>query len=77
MENKFQFSNKTGQRGVPTKYFGTLGQQVEKRYCPGQNGTSGHFSYEHILQFVTVNASPKYVIMSLTENGSLYNVLYV
>ena len=46
MEYKFQFSNKTGQRGVPTKSFGTSGQQVEKRYCPGQNGTSGHFILE-------------------------------
>ena len=46
MENKFQFSDKTGQRGVPTKSFGTSGQQVEKRYCPGQNGTSGHFTRE-------------------------------
>ena len=36
--------NKTGQRGVPTKSFGTQGQQVEKWYCPGQNGTSGHFT---------------------------------
>ena len=43
IENKFQIFNKTGQRGIPTKSFGTLGQQVEKRYCPGQNGTSGHF----------------------------------
>ena len=40
MGNKFQFFNNTGQRGVPTKSFGTLGQQ-----CPGENGTSGHFSY--------------------------------
>ena len=39
MEHKFQFLNKTGQRGVPTKCFGTPGQQVEKQYCPVQNGT--------------------------------------
>ena len=44
MVNKFQFLNKTGQRGVPTKSFETSGQQVEKRYCPGQSGTSGHFN---------------------------------
>ena len=44
MENKFQFLKKTGQRGVPTKSFGTPGKQVEKRYCPGQNGTSGDFN---------------------------------
>ena len=43
MENKFQFFNKTGQRGIPTKSFRIPGQQVEKRYCPVQNGTSGHF----------------------------------
>ena len=51
MENTFQFSNKTGQRGVPTKSFGTPEQQVEKRYCPGQNGTSGHFNIEDHLMF--------------------------
>ena len=44
MEDKFQFFNKTGQRGVPTKSFGTSGQQVEKRYCPSQNGMSSHFT---------------------------------
>ena len=44
MENKFQFFNKTGQRGIPMKSFGTPGQ---KQYCPGQNGTSGHFSQDH------------------------------
>ena len=43
MENKFQFFNKTGQRGIQMKSFGTPGQEVEKQYCPGQNGTSGHF----------------------------------
>ena len=32
MEDKCQVFNKTGQRGVvPTKCFGTQGQQVEKR----------------------------------------------
>ena len=30
------------------KSFGTPGQQVEKRYCPGQNGTSGHFTLNRI-----------------------------
>ena len=44
MENKLQFFNKTGQRGIPLKSLGTPGQHVEKRYCPGQNGTSGHFT---------------------------------
>ena len=44
MENKFQFFNKTGQRDIPMKSFGTLEQQIEKRYCPGKNGTSGHFT---------------------------------
>ena len=58
MESKFQFFNKTGQRGVPTKSFGTPGQHFEKRYCPGQNGTSGHFIIAHIVH---VNARHKIV----------------
>ena len=44
MENNFQFFNRTGQKGAPTKYLGTPGQQVEKRYYTGQNGTSGHLN---------------------------------
>ena len=31
MEYKFQFFSKTGQIGVPMKFFGTPEQQVEKR----------------------------------------------
>ena len=41
MKNKFQLFDKTRQRGVLTKSSGTPVQEVEKRYFPGQNGTSG------------------------------------
>ena len=44
MENKFQFFNKIGQRGVPMKSFGTLAQ-AEKWYCPSQNRTSCPYIY--------------------------------
>ena len=52
MDNKFQFFDKTGQRGVPTKYFVTPGQQVETSYCPGENRTSGHFNLSELCLLV-------------------------
>ena len=46
MKNKFQFFKKQDKEASQRKL---SGHQVEKRYCPGQNGTSGHFNLLEML----------------------------
>ena len=49
METKFQFFYK---RDKEASQQNLSGQQVEKRYCPGQNRVSGHFT----LLFIVVTS---------------------
>ena len=53
------------------KSFGTQGQQVEKWYCPGQNGTSGHFIYD-----ANRPAILKWNLMGLGMDGNRYTQSY-